>query len=77
MEELESASHGPQEILSQMAAQMPSMSPKGEPRRVAEDGSVGWRFGTAVKRVSVVVIADDHRHSMVETETKLLAALLH
>ena len=63
-----------------MAAPMPSGSPRGEPKRVAEYGSVSWRLGAEVKMVSEVVwslLMTSDIPWLRERETKLLATLLH
>ena len=56
-------------IFSLLMAPMLSMSPRREPRRVTEDGSVGWRFGTAICGSEVVA---DLRLSMVERESAVI-----
>ena len=56
MEELECTPHGPQGLHLVLNGGPNAFNvTQGEPRRVAEDGSVGWRLGAEVKRVSVVV----------------------
>ena len=66
-------------ILSRMVAPMPSMSLRGG----AQEGGRGWVSqlevgGCGQKGVcGSGVIADDHRLSMVQRKTKLLATLFH